>query len=147
MKTCRLIYRSRSSWETLSNEMLRELATQSAARNAEKGITGILLLSDETFLQVLEGPADAVNTLYARIVQDRRHHGVTLLDYEQTPCLLFKDWGMNVLDLFDIPALHRGFLRSKYEEKEGFIVIPDDPRLALALLLDARAICSAAPMS
>ena len=59
MGDCRLIYRSTCSASFLPNEDLRSLVHQSADHNAEQGITGLLLLSGDQFLQVLEGPVCA----------------------------------------------------------------------------------------
>ena len=141
MPLCRLVYRSQTSWDNLSNEMLRELARASEQRNQDRGITGLLVLSGETFLQVLEGEAQEVNALYAKIIQDKRHYDVTLISYEQITNRCFEDWSMRVADLNDLPLASRDLLRAKYSEEEGYIEIPDDSPQALALLFDARALC------
>ena len=141
MPLCRLVYRSQTSWDLLSNEMLQELASLSERRNLGRGITGLLILSGECFLQVLEGDASAVNELYGRILQDNRHHGITLISYEQVSTRCFEDWSMRVADLNDLPVSSRELLRAKYDESEGYIEIPEDSPRALALLFDAKALC------
>ena len=141
MPLCRLVYRSQTSWDLLSNEMLRELARSSERRNGKRGITGLLILSGECFLQVLEGDSKAVNALYATILQDARHHDVTLISYEHISNRSFEDWSMRVADLNDLPPSSRDFLRAKYPDEEGYILIPEDNPRALALLFDARALC------
>ena len=141
MPLCRLVYRSQTSWDNLSNEMLRELARASEKRNQERGISGLLVLSGETFLQVLEGDSKEVNELYAKIIQDKRHYEVTLISFEQITSRCFEDWSMRVADLNELPVSSRDLLRSKYPEEEGYIEIPDDSPRALALLFDARALC------
>lgn len=138
---CRLIYRSKTSWDILTNEILRNLAIDSTSRNEKYDITGILLLSGETFLQVLEGPEDSVNALYARIVQDDLHHDVTLICYEQIANKSFDGWSMRVVDLNDLPEATRKVFRLKYKDTDGYIEIPNDAHRAMALLLDARAFC------
>lgn len=142
MALCRLIYRSQTSWDNLSNEVLDELGKLSSKSNTKLGITGLLLLSDETFLQVLEGPEAVVNQLFQKILSDDRHHNIALVEYRQISenNQLFDDWGMNVIDLFDLPELTRQLLRAKYTDNEGFIIVPDEAERALALLLDAKAI-------
>ncbi|MBK1828736.1 BLUF domain-containing protein [Haloferula rosea] len=139
-RTCRLIYKSQTSWDLLSNESLLELAESSAVRNGEDDITGLLVLSGEAFLQVLEGPVDPVNDLYLKISRDTRHGSLRLLTYEPITERLFKDWAMHVVDLHDLPLAQREFLAGKYPSGEDSIAIPDDDRLALSLLLDARQI-------
>lgn len=138
VRTCRLIYRSQTSWDLLSNEALLELAQTSAGNNAEKRISGLLLLSGEAFLQVLEGPVDEVNDLYLKIAQDPRHGNLRLLNYEQITHPLFVEWSMHVVDLNDLPVAQRGFLAGKYPSEDGSIAIPAEDRLAFSLLLDAR---------
>lgn len=135
---CRLIYKSQTSWELLSNEVLLEMTKTSAENNASREITGLLLLSGESFLQVLEGPADEVNELYLKIARDKRHGSLRLLRYEPVTRRSFEDWSMHVVDLDDLPPAQRGILAGKYPTEDGSIIIPDDDRLALALLLDAK---------
>jgi hypothetical protein len=70
MADCRLIYRSTCSESFLPNEDLKALVQQSAENNRRDGITGLLLLSGDQFLQVLEGPSPAVNRLFRRLCRD-----------------------------------------------------------------------------
>lgn len=143
MSLCRLVYKSKTSWDVLTNELLFSLAEKSARNNAEQDISGLLILSDETFLQVLEGPDDAINALYAKIITNKLHHDVTLLSYEQVARRNFGDWGMRIVDLNDVPMSPRELFRKKYEDTEGYIHVPDDALCALALLFDAQALCRA----
>ena len=135
---CRLIYRSETSWDLLSNESLLQLAKSSAKNNKGGNITGLLLLSGESFLQVLEGPADKVNQLYLKITRDKRHEDVTLLSYEQTGQRYFSEWSMHVVDLHELPLEQRDFLIRKYPEEGGYISVPHDHQRAFSLLMDAR---------
>ena len=137
----RLIYRSQTSWDQLTNEVLLELAKTSAAANQERNLTGLLILSGETFLQVLEGPSHEVNALYAKLMKDSRHHDLVLISYEQIASRCFEDWSMRVVDLDDLPKESRALFRSKYPEVEGSIEIPEDSVKALSLLFDAQALC------
>ncbi len=141
MPLCRLVYKSQTSWDILSNEMLRELAILSERENARRGITGLLILSGESFLQVLEGDSEPVNQLYRNIVRDGRHHDVQLISFEHITGRVFEDWGMRVADLNELPVASREFLRSKYADEEGYLEIPEDNPRALALLFDVRVLC------
>ena len=141
MPDCRLIYKSETSWDLLSNEILKELAVKAEDNNRGQSITGLLILSGETFLQVLEGPSNAVNPLYQKILQDERHHDVTLISYEQIATRSFEDWSMRVVELDDLPMPSRENLWSKYDTDDGRVIIPEDAPKALALLFDARALC------
>jgi hypothetical protein len=62
--------------------------------NATRGITGALMYYDGRFLQVLEGPAAAVQSVYERILADTRHQDVRLLIREPTSERLFGQWSM-----------------------------------------------------
>ena len=137
---CRLIYKSETSWDLLSNESLLELTTKSQANNSKADITGLLALSGESFLQVLEGPVPEVNALYLRIARDKRHTKLTLLSYEQIARRHFSEWSMHVVDLLELPLEQRDYLKNKYPAEDGGICMPDDAQTAFALLLDARVV-------
>lgn len=140
MTLCRLIYKSSTSWDLLSNEILKELATKAAVSNGDLSISGLLVLSGETFLQVLEGPSDSVNMLYQKILQSPLHSKVTLISYDQVNERLFEDWSMRVVDIDDLPMTVRERLRRKFESVDGSVVIPENAAKALALLFDAKAL-------
>ncbi|MEM6278949.1 MAG: BLUF domain-containing protein [Verrucomicrobiota bacterium] len=143
MRLCRLVYKSTTSWDLLNNQVLAKLAETSARNNAAEKITGLLILSDETFLQVLEGPDEAVNALYGKIVKNPLHHDVRLLSFQQIASRNFHDWSMRFVDLNDVPKSPRELFRKKYEDTEGYIHVPDDALCAIALLFDAQALCRA----
>lgn len=69
------------------------------AHNAQHGIGGVLLQGQGLYLQVLEGERLAVNRLYARIVADRRHQDVVLLQLEEVTRRRFAGWSMAHVDL------------------------------------------------
>lgn len=48
--------------------------------NREHDITGCLWVGKQHFVQVLEGPTEAVDPLFARIRRDARHSRVTMLE-------------------------------------------------------------------
>lgn len=56
-----------------------QIVAQARARNAERGITGLLVFDGMHFCQHIEGPADAVAPLMARILQDPRHDEVRVV--------------------------------------------------------------------
>ncbi len=141
MSQCRLIYRSTVSDKLIANETLRDLVQRSSESNKAAGITGLLLLSGDQFLQVLEGPSDAVNALFGRIIRDKRHRDVRLLTFEPIGDTYFDDWNMYLVDLFDLPKGPRDCLERKYKSSEGAVEIPERLHEVYALLLDARAMC------
>ena len=96
----RLLYASRSTSE-LDDALLGAILERSGKYNTEHGITGLLCSypQGKVFLQALEGGREAVNTLYANIVRDPRHHDVTLLDYAEITERLFSGWRMGNVNL------------------------------------------------
>ena len=98
--TCyRLIYRSHSLLPDGGKDQaaLADILKQARAGNADKGITGALMLYDDWFAQVLEGPQAAVEALYAKIKADTRHDGVRLNEAGVAPKRLFGKWAMAVV--------------------------------------------------
>jgi len=147
MKRSRLIYTSTATAEVVSNETLRDLAGRAASANAERRITGLLILSGNRFLQVLEGPHRHVNALFRNIMRDPRHREVELVSFEPMDTAYFEDWDMRLVDLYDLPRQPRDYLSAKYRHKDGNILIPDRLHEVYALLLDAKALCLSNPWS
>jgi hypothetical protein len=85
--------------ENVSKDELLEILAQSRTRNAEAGITGMLLYKDGNFMQVLEGEEQTVRDLYARIRRDPRHLGIVTLVEGQRESRCFGDWSMGFQDL------------------------------------------------
>ena len=62
--------------------------------NMRDGITGTLIVRQDLFLQLLEGPAKAVDAAYKRISRDDRHINVRQLTRRDVSERLFPDWAM-----------------------------------------------------
>jgi hypothetical protein len=67
--------------------------------NTKSGITGMLLYKDGQFMQVLEGPEEAVRATFRRIDKDPRHHGVMVLLKGPVEERRFPGWSMAFRDL------------------------------------------------
>ena len=147
MQIHRLIYKSVATAEVVSNETLSQLESQAAAANAEKGITGLLVLSGNVFVQVLEGTAEDLTALFGRIMQDKRHHKVTLITFQPVVERCFEDWTMRLVDLFDLPGEKRALMQSKYRQDHDDILLPTEVHEVHAFLLDARYVCLSSPWS
>ncbi|GEO18333.1 hypothetical protein MAE02_60290 [Microvirga aerophila] len=98
---CRLIYRSQMAIEgdprDVTGEIQRILMV-SRAWNRRVGISGVLLFNRTRFAQVLEGPPDAVKSLYGHIACDTRHKDVTLLDHVRIAAREFPTWSMGYVE-------------------------------------------------
>lgn len=62
--------------------------------NKRDDVTGALVCRHDIYLQLLEGPEDAVRAAYARIRRDDRHVGVKELLNRKIQTRLFASWAM-----------------------------------------------------
>ena len=88
-----VIYHSAAT-SGLSSMDVDEILAASRTRNRHDGVTGMLLMENGRFLQVLEGPEDAVRALMERIAEDPRHEHVRILVEEVQAGRRFPDWAM-----------------------------------------------------
>jgi hypothetical protein len=70
-----LIYTSKATGE-LSDGQLAAILKVSVGNNQLHGITGLLLYSHGTFMQLLEGEASDVDATFERIKADPNHHSI-----------------------------------------------------------------------
>ncbi|MFB3851104.1 MAG: BLUF domain-containing protein [Acidobacteriota bacterium] len=95
----RLKYISRFA-QQLSSEQIDEIATISAENNRKMDITGALMASGGLFFQILEGPKENIDELWAKIQNDPRHKDVLLLKVEDNvEERIFPEWSMKKLNL------------------------------------------------
>ena len=79
---------------TLLPEVVEEILKVSRRNNRAKGVSGFLLFDGRRFLQLLEGPAKAVDMTMAKIVEDKRHFGTAIIMESQISRAEFPDWAM-----------------------------------------------------
>lgn len=92
---------------------LAELLRVSRYLNALSDLTGLLLHGDGCFLQVLEGPAQAVHHRMRSITADPRHTGVRILIDERREYRQFPSWTMRCQPMGDsLSAQFPGFERT-----------------------------------
>ena len=89
----RLIYVS-AAVDAMTPDVLAQILEASRRNNPKAGITGMLLYIDGGFLQLLEGPEEAVHATYDRICRDRRHDEPRVLLDRAAEGRLFPDWTM-----------------------------------------------------
>lgn len=71
-----------------------QILTVSRRNNERDGVTGFLYADGRRFLQVLEGPVDAVERAFVRIGADPRHRAVVTLSRREIAAREFGDWAM-----------------------------------------------------
>ncbi len=74
--------------------VLRAILEESRKNNVKNGITGMLIATKDSFIQVLEGGRMQVCQTYNHIAQDKRHSDVTILSFEEIPQRSFEGWSM-----------------------------------------------------
>ena len=91
----RLIYRSHSRIAaTERKHELGEIFSVARSANKKVGVTGALLITDDQFIQTLEGPEPVVRELYTQISKDKRHDHVELLESGDVSGRVFGRWAM-----------------------------------------------------
>jgi len=120
------IYCSVSTKGAFSPADLESLLAECREKNSRADLTGMLLYSDGTFFQVLEGDRQVVEGLLERLTKDKRHQRVTRIVLEPIEERAFTQWTMGYAklsrqQLAEIPGLSDFFTqgRSYLELGEG----------------------------
>lgn len=102
----RLMYISIATQE-MSTTQLTALLEEARTRNQEHQITGMLLYKNRRFIQLLEGPRDAVEKIYRDIREDDRNAGNIVIEKSEIENRLFSDWkmGFENLDHYDMSEI------------------------------------------
>jgi len=127
-----LIYSSHAT-TPFTAESLRTLLVGARAHNTSVEVSGMLLHVDGAFLQVLEGEPGAVEALYERIAQDRRHARVTKLRVRDVEERNFPDWSMGFFD-----ATQRAAALLGYRKTSGFADLLGDTAMLTKVVADFR---------
>ena len=98
-----LVYRSRSLIEGAEYEKLMSTCLRN---NPSRGITGVLISHSGWFLQVLEGTAANVSSLFKTIENDPRHSDFLLLRFNAVATRDFSDWSMASITVDEQRFMH-----------------------------------------
>ncbi len=104
-----IIYASASA-EEMSGPALADILASARRKNEARNISGMLVYHRGSFLQVLEGPEDAVNALFEKIQQDPRHGEINVLFHDKIPAKEFEDWSMGYIDTSGEAATAEGYV-------------------------------------
>ena len=132
-----LIYVS-TSVKMMKDDELLGILKISRENNQQGDITGMLLYKGGNFMQVLEGPDDAVNAIFEKIKDDPRHKDVSVISREQIQVRQFPSWEMAFQNL-DNPAIknepgYSQFLQDEFTAN----VYRENPLRAYIMLLSFR---------
>lgn len=113
----------------LAESDLVEILRVSQVNNARRDITGMLLYKGGNFVQVIEGPDDAVQALYTRISRDPRHRGIISLLNRSILERDFPTWSMGFQNIDTLPP----------DALPGFSTFLTEPFTAAQFRADPRA--------
>lgn len=118
MAMLQLIYASRPFGYDAS--VLAGILSTARVKNKQHDITGALICRSDIYLQLIEGPADKIDTLYDKISRDDRHLEVTVLVREEVQERLFPQWEMKHDPanswLWSPDEIHEGALQNATKE-------------------------------
>ena len=74
--------------------MLNGILVQARRNNPRDDITGCLICRQDLYVQFIEGPVEAIDALYTKILVDDRHLNVELLSRSFVAKRMFAEWAM-----------------------------------------------------
>ncbi len=103
MKLIQLIYASTATDNWPESE-LRRILDSAVRRNAQNNVTGLLLYSNASFMQILEGDETDVDEAMSRICADTRHTDIVVLSRSAVHTREFGNWSMGFHAVDDADA-------------------------------------------
>jgi len=122
-----IVYTSKARREVNDAEIV-QIHSTALTNNIQSDITGMLLYAKGSFLQVIEGAADAIDRLMEKIRADTRHYDVEVLVRTSIRRREFKNWSMGYRRLEDAdakallsfaPFFDNGFDAKRFCEQPG----------------------------
>lgn len=100
----RLIYASTAT-DIVETAWIDNILKAARAFNLENDVTGLLCEGGGKFLQYIEGDRVHINELYCRLLHDRRHKDLVLLDYTPIDARTYANWSMGFVSIHN-PKIH-----------------------------------------
>lgn len=92
-KVSQIIYCSRKG-DTFDETQLDDFLKQIRRKNKKNRVTGILLLCDNHFFQVIEGETAFLSNLYQELKKDERHYNIVKMLEQTVEEREFPNWSM-----------------------------------------------------
>lgn len=99
--------------EDLQAQDIDRILAEGAAFNRRAGVTGVLTFDGLRFVQCIEGPADGVDAVQARIVNARSHVGLDVLARDCIETRHFPCWALAAQRI--APATSERIARARWE--------------------------------
>jgi len=107
---------------------LEQILSASRRNNAAAGLTGVLLVEGDFFIQVLEGSRRDITRLFGKLLHDARHVDVELAMFEETSERLFSNWSMTNIEI--------GTTARKHLANAGMPTVPNPAEMSGELIWD-----------
>jgi hypothetical protein len=107
----RLLYCSQAKAES-NQKTVDEILLSSRKNNKTAGLTGVLIHGGGLYMQVLEGPEQAVLRTYVKILEDKRHTDSRIIHISPVKERLFNNWTMGVIEGDHLTFEHVATLRA-----------------------------------
>ncbi len=127
----RCLYASRIA-TPLAASALDAILEQSRKNNPARGITGLLCLTHDSFVQVVEGGREPIADLLRSIYLDDRHQRMTILSFEEIAERRFGNWTMAHVNVESINAA----VLLKYSEKVALDPFNCSSQAMMSLLME-----------
>ena len=128
-----LIYKSRC--KGLANwDLVESILASSSRNNPENDITGVLVVTETHFLQVLEGEFEPLNATFEKISRDTRHDTTQIISFTEIEERQFSEWAMHGIGLFDLNRELKSTLCLKFGEDNGNVRLPSSAHEVTDLL-------------
>lgn len=75
-----------------AHSVFEEITKESTIYNAKSNVSGYLLLANNVYIQRIEGSKDAIDTLFAKIMQDARHNHFSVVSSGKIKARCFSKW-------------------------------------------------------
>ena len=135
MDIYRLVYTSRAT-QPFDAEALLALLEKARENNQRMGVSGMLLYVAPTFLQVLEGDLEVVESLYDLIEADPRHDDARILLREECEGRIFGDWTMGFVQADREMLASVAGLNDFLQGERSAVIIPDEDQQRAEKILE-----------
>ena len=88
-----------SSLVTPDLEVVRDIVATSVKNNKRNDITGMMIYSDGSIVQAIEGKKDAINDTFSRILVDMRHVGIYVVLDQKVERRDFETWSFGFVNI------------------------------------------------
>lgn len=129
----RLLYISQAA-SGITEEQVKDILKSSQRNNSATGLTGVLVHGGSLFMQLLEGPEQAVLRKYVKILDDRRHSDCRILHISPANDRIFEKWSMGMIESNPLQFQHIAELRAHRLEADQAKTFTDAMREFVRML-------------